>query len=305
MNQAQTAEKTEFSIHPATKIGVVSLKVANLENQLVFYQQALGFQLHWRDGNRAGLGAGAADLLHLAEEPNLKRYRGVTGLYHFAVLFPNRRELARALARLMVLKYPNYPTDHIMTKTTYLDDPEGNNIELYCESPEDGTWTLANGVYETRRADGSLSDGREPLDVNALLTHLKEDDRLDVPLPPETRVGHVHLYVRNIDEAVDFYHGVIGFDVMGVAKAFRMAFVSAGGYHHHIGLNTWQGEGAPPPPSDAAGLRYFVVELPDSKALEEVIARIEKAGMPVNEIEEGLLLYDLSQNGVVLSVAKK
>jgi catechol 2,3-dioxygenase len=297
--------KTEFSIDPATKIGVVSLKVANLENQLAFYQQVLGFQLHWRDGNRAGLGAGGADLLHLTEEPNLKRYRGVTGLYHFAVLFPNRRELARALARLIVLKYPNYPTDHIMTKTTYLDDPEGNNIELYCESPEDGTWTLASGVYETRRADGSLSDGREPLDVNALLTHLKEDDRLDTPIPPETRVGHVHLYVRNIDEAVDFYHGIIGFDVMGVARAFRMAFVSAGGYHHHVGLNTWQGEGAPPPPADAAGLRYFAVELPDQKALQEVTARVEKAGIPVSEIEEGLLLYDPSQNGVVLTIAKR
>jgi len=192
-----------------------------------------------------------------------------------------------------------------MTKTTYLDDPEGNNIELYCESPEDGTLTLANGVYETRRADGSLSDGREPLDVNALLTHLKEDDRLDVPLPSETRMGHVHLYVRNIDEAVDFYHGVIGFDVMGVARAFRMAFVSAGGYHHHIGLNTWQGEGAPPSPTDALALRYFVVELPDQKALDKVAARVEKAGIPANKIEEGLLLYDPSQNGVVFSVAKK
>ena len=132
-----------------------------------------------------------------------------------------------------------------MTKTTYLDDPEGNGIELYTESPEDGTWSLTNGEYVTRRADGSLSDGREPLDVNALLSHLKEDDRLDAPIHPETRMGHIHLHVRNIEEAVDFYHGILGFDVMGVAKAFRMAFVSAGGYHHHIGLNTWQGEGAP------------------------------------------------------------
>src|SRR5512141_2743744 len=96
MNQPQTAEKTEFSIHPTTKIGVVSLKVASLENQLAFYQQVLGFQLHWREDNRAGLGAGGPDLLQLTEEPNLKKYRGVTRLYHFAVLFPNRRELARA-----------------------------------------------------------------------------------------------------------------------------------------------------------------------------------------------------------------
>jgi catechol 2,3-dioxygenase len=296
--------KTEFSIHPATRIGTVYLRVADLENQISFYQQLLGFQVHWRGENKAGLGAGGADLLHLIEEPNLRRYRGVTGLYHFAVLFPDRRELARAIARLIALKYTNYPTDHIMTKTTYLDDPEGNGIELYCESPEDGTWTLANGQYITRRADGSLSDGREPLDVNALLTHLKDDDRLDVPIPPETRMGHIHLHVRDIDEAVDFYHGVIGFDVMGVVKSIRMAFVSAGGYHHHIGLNTWQGEGAPPPPADAAGLRYFAVELPDQKALDEVIARVEQAGIPADQTEEGLLLYDPSQNGVILRLAK-
>jgi catechol 2,3-dioxygenase len=296
--------KTEFSIHPATKIGVVALRVSDLENQITFYQQALGFQLHWRKENEAGLGAGGPDLLRLTQEPDLKRYRGVTGLYHFAVLFPNRRELARALARLIVLKYPNYPTDHIMTKTTYLDDAEGNGIELYCESPEDGKWTLANGVYETRRADGSLSDGREPLDVDALLTHLKEDDHLDAPIPPETRMGHIHLHVRNIEEAVDFYHGVIGFDLMGIAKAFRMAFVSAGGYHHHIGLNTWQGEGAAPPPADALGLRHFAVELPDQQALDEVIARVEKAGIPANQTEDGLLLYDPSQNGVILTTKK-
>lgn len=297
--------KTEFSINPATRVGTVALNVASLENQLTFYQQMLGFKLHWREGNQAGLGAGGSDLLHLVEQPDFKRYRRVTGLYHFAVLFPDRRELARAMARLFVLKYPNYPTDHIMTKTTYLDDPEGNGIELYTESPEDGTWSLANGEYVTRRADGSLSDGREPLDVNALLSHLKEDDRLDASIPPQTRMGHIHLHVRNIEEAVDFYHGVIGFDVMGIAKAFRMAFVSAGGYHHHIGLNTWQGEGASSPPADALGLRHFKVELPDQIALDEVIARVENAGIPANQTEGGLLLYDPSQNGVIVSVAKK
>ncbi|MCE9647007.1 MAG: VOC family protein [Chloroflexi bacterium] len=301
--QTTTSAQTEFSIHPATLLGHVSLTVANLENQLLFYQQVLGFQLHWREGNKAGLGAGGADLLRLTEEPNLKKYRGVTGLYHMAVLFPNRRELARAVARLSVYKYRNYPTDHIMTKTTYLDDPEGNGIELYAESPEDGSWTMKDGKYETRRADGSWSDGREPLDVEALFKNLKEDDRLDVPVPPETRVGHVHLHVRNIQEAVDFYHGVIGFDVMGVAKQFQMGFLSAGGYHHHLGLNTWQGEDAPPPPADAVGLRHFTVNLPNQKALDDVIARVDKAGIPSNKIEEGLLLVDPSQNGVVLRLA--
>jgi catechol 2,3-dioxygenase len=100
-----------------------------------------------------------------------------------------------------------------------------------------------------------------------------------------------------VQEAVDFYHGVIGFDVMGIAPAFQAAFVSAGGYHHHVGLNTWQGEGAPPPPVDALGLRYFTVILPDRKAFDEVIARIDAANIPANQTQEGLLVYDPSQNG--------
>ena len=301
MDQLQMKDKTQFSIHPATRVGHVALSVANLDNQIAFYQQALGFVQHWRDGNSAGMGAGGADLLRMVEKPGYKRAQRVTGLYHFAVLFPDRRELARAMARLFVLKYRNYPTDHIMTKTTYLDDPEGNGIELYAESPEDGWMGMENGEYIARRADGSLSNGREALDVEALLRNLKEDDRLDVPAPQETRVGHVHLHVRNVEEALDFYHGILGFDIMGNAKAIHAAFISAGGYHHHIGLNTWQGEGAPPPPPDALGLRYFTVELPDQAALDEVVARVEKAGLPANQTEDGLLLADPSENGVMLT----
>jgi len=301
MKQTQTTGKTDFSIHPATKVGPVSLTVANLENQIAFYQGTLGLRLHQREGRKAILGTGKGELLQLVEQPGFKRYRGVTGLYHFAVLFPDRRELARAMARLFALKYLNYPTDHIMTKTTYLDDPEGNGIELYCESPEDGAWSMASGEFVTRRADGSLSNGREPLDVKALFSHLREDDELGVPVPEDTRVGHVHLHVRDIAEALDFYHGIIGFDIMGNARSMRAAFISAGGYHHHVGLNTWQGEGAPPPPADALGLRYFAVELPDQSALDEVIARVDEAGIPANQTEDGLLLYDPSQNGVLLT----
>ena len=166
MTQPNTAQ--EYSVHPATKMGHVALTVANLENQILFYEKAIGLKLHWREGNKAGLGAGGADLLQLTEEPNLKRYRGGTGLYHFAILFPNRRELAIVMARLFALKIPNSPTDHVMTKTTYLSDPEGNGIELYCESPEDGSWTIKDGNYEARWADGRWSDGREALDVDAL-----------------------------------------------------------------------------------------------------------------------------------------
>jgi catechol 2,3-dioxygenase len=294
--------KTEFSIHRKTMMGQVSLIVANLENQLAFYQQALGFRLHWRDASRAGLGVGGADILLLKEESNLKKYGGVTGLYHMAFVFPNRRELAIVMARLFALKYPNAPTDHILTKTTYLDDLEGNGIELYCESPEDGTWRIQDENFDACRADGSWSNGREPLDVEALFTNLRPDDRLDFPAPSETRIGHVHLHVRDMDEALDFYHGILGFDIMGMSKGVQMAFVSAGGYHHHLGLNTWQGRDAPPPPLDAVGLRYFTIDLPNQQAYDEVVARIDQADLPSNQLDEGILLEDPSQNGILLRV---
>src|SRR5512146_1633668 len=286
----QTLSKTEFSIDPKTHIGHVSLNVADLDRQIEFYEKVIGLQVRERSENMASLGAGHSDLLRLVRAAGATRRRGTTGLYHFAILLPDRRELARAIGRLFALRYRNYPTDHIMTKTTYLDDLEGNGIELYAESPEDGTWSLANGEYVTRRADGSLSDGREPLDVEALLTNLREGDALDVSMPAETRIGHVHLHVRNIEEAVNFYHGLLGFDVMGVAKEFRMAFVSAGGYHHHIGLNTWQGEGAPPPAPGSQGLRYFSVLLPDRAELERVLARVREAGIPSEQVDAGTLI---------------
>jgi catechol 2,3-dioxygenase len=302
--QTQPNIQTEFRINPATRPGHVHLTVADLDRQIAFYQQVIGLKLHWRESATAGLGVGNEDMLRLTEVPGARRYRNTTGMYHFAILLPNRRELARAIARLFALQYPNYPTDHVMTKTTYLDDPEGNNIELYTESPEDGTWTMQNGEYVTRRADGTLSDGREPLDVEALLGLLPQDDSLDQPMPPETRIGHYHLYVANLDQSMHFYHDVLGFDQMGIGRSFRMGMVSAGRYHHHIGFNTWMGEGAPPAPAGSLGLRYFTFVLPGRDDLDSVLERVRKAGIPVEETENGSLIRDPSQNGIVLTTGK-
>lgn len=287
-------------IHPASRPGHVHLTVANLDHQVEFYQKVIGLKLHWREGATAGLGVGNEDLLRLTEVRSARRYRGTTGLYHFAILLPNSRELARAIGRLFTLRYPNYPTDHIMTKTTYLDDPEGNNIELYAESPEDGTMAILNGIPEARRADGTLSDGREPLDVEALFRELTPDDRLDGPMPPDTKMGHFHLYVADLDKSMHFYHHVLGFDNMGLARSFRMGMVSVAGYHHHIGFNTWVGEGAPPPPPDALGMRYFSFVLPNKAELEQFVERIQQVGIPIEQTEIGFLVRDPSQNKVVL-----
>jgi catechol 2,3-dioxygenase len=294
--------ESDAAIHPATRMGHVSLTVGDLSRQVEFYQRIVGLQLHWRDGAEAGLGAGKEDLLRLVEVREAHRQRGVTGLYHFALLLPDLHELAVAIGRLFALHYPNYPTDHLMTKTTYLDDPEGNNIELYADTPEGGVFQFVNGKLVARHADGTPSNGREALDVEALFRNIKEGDRLDAPMPPETCIGHIHLYVADLDATMHFYHDLVGFDDQGIARDFHMGMVSAGGYHHHIGFNTWVGRGAPPPLPNSLGLRYFTVLLPDQVEMERVVERLRKAGVAIEKYEQGYFVSDPSQNCLLLAV---
>jgi catechol 2,3-dioxygenase len=267
---------------------------------LEFYTGVLGLTEHWRDGDRAGLGAGGADLLRLTEDRRARRYRGTTGMYHFAILLPSRRELARVIARLISLRYPNSPTDHVMTKTTYLDDPEGNNIELYADTPEDGFMGMLGDRFVAERADGKPSSGRDPVDLDALFSHLQPEDALDAPMPPGTRIGHVHLYVSDLDESMRFYHEVLGMDNMGIGRDFQMGMAAAGGYHHHVGFNTWLGRGAPPAPEGALGLRYYTIVLPDAAELAAMLARTQAAGIETRSVSEGLEVRDPSGIRVVL-----
>ena len=291
----------KFLIHPATRIGHVHLTVANLERQIEFYRRVVRFRLHWHEGGQAGLGAGQADLLRMTEDSNARRLRGTTGLYHFAVLYPNRRELARAVARLIELRYSNYPTDHLMTETTYLDDPEGNGIELYVDTPERGKWDMSDDGFAAVDAQGNPHSGREPLDVGALLQNLQPDDPLDQAAPEGTVIGHVHLHVADIAQANHFYHDQLGFDIQGVSTSMGASFLSAGGYHHHIGLNIWLGQGAPAPSDGALGLRYFAVAVPDSDELRRLSYRLEQAELSIERSEAGTLARDPSRNGVLLT----
>jgi catechol 2,3-dioxygenase len=289
------------AIDPPGIMGRVHLGVAGLDREIAFYCDAVGLKLHWRDGNQAGLSAGGEDLLRLSEVRDGRRPRGTTGLYHFAILLPDRRELARVIGRLLSLGIANYPTDHVITKSTYLGDPEGNGIEIYVESPEDGTAGIVDGRYVVRRADGMPSDGRDALDAPALLRELAPGERLDAPMPTATRIGHVHLHVADLDTTMRFYCDVLGFDDQGIARDFQMGMVSAGGYHHHIGFNTWACVGAPSPPPGALGLRYFAVKLPDESGLARVVARVQRVGIAADRSEEGWLVRDPSHNGVLLT----
>jgi catechol 2,3-dioxygenase len=284
------------SIHPDTALGHVHLTVSGLDRSLAFYQQALGFKVHRRDetAGTAWLGAGGPDLLILTELPGAKRPRGTTGLYHFAILTPSRLELAQSLKRIAETRTPVEGfADHYVSEAIYLPDPDGNGIEIYRDRPR-ADWRDANGNFRM---------GTDPLDIDGLLSELdggngKSSERSEWSgLDPATRLGHMHLHVRNIPEAKAFYCDVLGFDLlMNIGSAL---FVSAGGYHHHIGLNTWQGVGAPPPPPGSVGLRYFTVRLPNQAELDKVLDRVRGAGAPVEEEAEGWLVRDPSQNAIV------
>jgi catechol 2,3-dioxygenase len=289
------------SIATATGMGKVELAVTDADRALRFYRDYVGLTPLPGDGPEIRLGAGERELLVLhpgAERPVVPR---TSGLYHFAIVVPDRRDLARVIGRLGRLKWDQYPTDHVMTKANYLWDPDGNGIEIYTESPEDGTLGFANGTFVAYGKDGRERSGRDPIDLEELFGHLQPDDRLDAPMPGDSKMGHVHLHVGDVDDALRFYHDLVGFDVMGQVPG--VGFVSAGGYHHHLGLNEWAGRGARPAPAGSAGLRLFTVEVPAQSDLEDVVDRLEHASIPVAEEHGGFAAVDPSANRVVFKVA--
>ena len=294
--------KSEFSLPTTTRLGHVHLTVANLDSQIGFYQKVLGMQLHWREGSSVGLGAGEQDLLRLTEVKGARRAQRTTGLSHLALMYPTRKELARAVARLFALRYPNAPTDHGMSKSIYLDDAEGNTIELYILTLEDARLAIENGQGVAYYADGRIGTGRDRLDVEALLRELNPNDRLDLPLPKETRLGHVNLYASSLQPMRQFYRDLLGFsnglnwDEMG---SFDVGLGEL--QPHIIAVNTWKGNGIPPAPANALGIRYFTIELPNQIELGRVLERVQQAGITTEETEEGILVHDPSSINVVLT----
>lgn len=289
-------------LHPATRLGYVHLTVSRLDSQIAFYTQVLGFTLHWRKETEAALGSTTEVLLRLSQDSSARRVQHTTGMYHFAILYPSRKELARIIARLFALRYPNSPTDHGFSKTTYLDDPEGNTIELYVRSVEDAQFELTNGRLLVRYADGRVTDGRDPLDVEALFRELDESDRLDVPLPAGSQLGHVHLYASGLESSLQFYSGVLGFQAGLVIDSFRMGDVGLDEQQPHVvAFNTWRGTNLPPSPANALGMRYFTIVPPNRQVMDDVVGRIRAAGLPLEPVPEGFLIRDPSQIQIMLT----
>jgi catechol 2,3-dioxygenase len=293
---ANTNAKVEMTpagvIDAATDIGLLSLTVADLERSLAFYTRAIGFTAIEQAPDRALLGAGGAVLLELIERPGAAEWPGyATGLYHFAILVPTREALGKWLRHWLNLGLPMPGQgDHLVSEALYLNDPDGNGIEVYRDRPR-SEWTWDGGMVRM---------ATDPVDIRGVLA---AGDRDGVPfagLPAGTRIGHMHLQVSDIPTTRAFYHDVLGFDV--VAEMPTALFMSAGGYHHHIGANIWHSRGQGPAPDGVAGLRYFTITLPTEAARDMVLARLTGAGSAIERTPAGVVIHDPSQNRILLQV---
>jgi catechol 2,3-dioxygenase len=267
---------------PATlRLGAVHLTVTALDRSVAWYQAALGLRVHRHDVDSAALGDGTEEVLVLHEDSTARQPGRTSGLYHYALLFPNREELARTALRLAAAKAPvQGASDHGTHEAIYLPDPDGNGIELAADRPRD-QWPTPEEEF--------TGDGPRPLDLDALLATVAGEGAAAL-VQPGLRVGHVHLHVGDIAAGLAFYRDVLGFEVW--AKMPSAAFVSAGGYHHHLGFNTWRGEGAPPMPAGIVGLRHWTIVLETAAEVEAVRGRVRAAGLPAEELPQGFAVTD-------------
>jgi catechol 2,3-dioxygenase len=277
-------------IDPQTRLGAVRLTVRDLDAMTAFYERTVGLAVLAREDDTVRLGAAAnAPLVELLHRPGaVPRPSGTTGLFHLALLVPDRAELAAAIRRVTESGWSfTGASDHLVSEAVYLRDPEGNGIEIYRDrDPDEWDW-----------GDGSVKMATLPLDVERVMGELPEQP---APLmPPGTVLGHVHLNVADLAATEAFYDEILGFDV--TTRGYPGAlFLSAGGYHHHVGSNVWEGAGAPAPPAGALGLDAFEVVLPHTGALDQVLAAVAEAGVPTVEDASGTALTDPSGNRLIL-----
>jgi catechol 2,3-dioxygenase len=278
-------------IPPDTAIGKVRLRVADVEDLATFYERVIGLRAVERDGELVRLGPeGGEPLIELLSAPGAPAPPSFsTGLFHLAILVPDRAELARSLRRVAEAGWRlTGASDHLVSEALYLQDPEGNGIEIYRDRPRE----------QWNRDNGELRMATLPLDLQSVLDELESSEQDPTGLVPGSRIGHVHLRVADIPGAEGFYNGHLGLDVM-VRSYPGALFLAAGGYHHHLGLNTWQSAGAPPPPEGALGLDRYELVLPQEAEVDAAAKRLGESGDPVR-LEEGVLATDPSGNRVLL-----
>jgi len=247
----------------STSISGVTLNVSDLGAARSFYERVLGFRDSAGEKDLVALGAGNGQppFLYLRKVSGGRNSPGRTaGLYHVAYLFPSRAALGSRLRRIADAGYPlQGAADHLVSEALYLADPEGNGIELYVDRPR-SEWRW-NGTQ--------LAMATDPLDLRSL-PH--DAGNASASIPPETNVGHVHLQIGDLGRGEEFYGGLLGFDV--TQRSYPGAlFLSAGGYHHHIGLNIWGGSNIPPRQKSDPGLASISIRVPDASVINDIMAR--------------------------------
>ncbi|GGN90808.1 VOC family protein [Saccharibacillus kuerlensis] len=283
---------THYRIHPDAHMGRVQLKVSQIERSIRFYHDVIGLTLIAQTEKTAEFGVkGSGVLLGIEEVANAQvmQQQSVTGLYHFAILLPDRASLGTVLRHLAESGMSIGQGDHLVSEAFYLNDPDGNGIEIYADRPRSQWQKDANGEYIM---------GTDPVDVDSLLQLAGVWNGL----PAGTVIGHVHLHVGNLPAARKFYVDGLGFDVV-LHFGGSALFVSAGGYHHHMGLNTWAGVGAPAAPANAVGLSYFTIEYPNAEECSRAAAALQAAGIEVTDTPEGPSVLDPFGNRAVLRVS--
>ena len=283
-------------IPPGTSIGKVRLRVADIDALSEFYERIVGLRGLERHGDLARLGPeGGEPLVELLAAPAAGPPPSFsTGLFHLAILVPDRAELARSLRRVIEQGWRlTGASDHLVSEALYLRDPEGNGIEIYRDRPRD-QWGHGD--------NGELKMATLPLDLDDVLADEGASDRPPNGMPAETTMGHVHLRVADIPAAEGFYNGALGLDVM-VRSYPGALFVAAGGYHHHVGLNTWESQGAPAPPEGSLGLDRWELVLPDEDERDAAAGRVGETGDPVHT-DDGVLARDPAGNHVLLTARR-
>ncbi|MDN4600439.1 VOC family protein [Paenibacillus sp. F6_3S_P_1C] len=266
---------TTYQIPATTHLGEVSLRISNLERSIQFYTEVVGLKLLERSEKVATLTAdGKQSLLRLEQltDAVTMPVRSTSGLYHFAILLPDRKSLGLALRNLAESGIEIGQGDHLVSEAFYISDPDHNGIEIYADRARD-TWK--------RDADNNYIMSSDPVDVDSLFALAANEPWQG--LPAGTVIGHVHFHVRSLEESRRFYTGVLGFDIVGNFANMSALFVSAGGYHHHIGLNIWAGAGAPVNPDNATGIDYFTIIYDGKEPLEQAVEQLRQSNASIEQ----------------------
>ncbi|MFG6150313.1 VOC family protein [Halobacillus sp. B23F22_1] len=281
-----------FHEKPVTFVKDVNIKVQNLERSLQYYQEVIGLKILEQSAKSAELTAdGKTCILSIEQPENAKpKQRGTTGLYHFALLVPRRSDLANVVNHFIEKGIRIGSSDHLVSEALYLNDPDGNGIEIYVDrDPSEWEWK-----------NNEVAMTVDPLDFTDLLKTADSEEPWD-GLPEGTVMGHIHLHVSQLEKAEEFYTKGLGFEVVN-RFGDQALFISTGNYHHHIGLNMWAGAGAPAPSLESSGLESYTIILPDEEYRKNVVTRLERIGAYVKEEGGGIITSDPSGNIIHLEV---